>query len=277
MNNPQTIGAIQVTTLAYTYQQNLFQIFSAMKVKTNANYQKMNIIGLLTTYFVYIAVAVISLIMFGSDIHSSVLINIGDEKMNQGRTFWEGCVIQCSFCIVLICHIPFIFFSGKEGLLIMIDETHRKSMSMSLHSKLHSRQSLNTCKSIYKEKATTTEETGKAGSAPSDEKNHNAYLTMKTSIYLIASLIYYIAIVFGAIAISSISILFDFIGAFAISGMAFLFPAYLYLRAVKKFEVPVEGQTSTNIKLSYMMLVLGFLCTALGIFSTIYEIVHPED
>ncbi len=46
------------------------------------------------------------------------------------------------FVLVLIAHIPFVFFSGKEALLIMVDEIDRKTISHSLNRYVSLKKSL---------------------------------------------------------------------------------------------------------------------------------------
>jgi hypothetical protein len=40
--------------------------------------------------------------------------------------------MQGLFAVILACHIPYLFFSGKEALLIIVDEIMRKTISTSL-------------------------------------------------------------------------------------------------------------------------------------------------
>ena len=103
-----------------------------------------------------------------------------------------------------------------------------------------------------------------------------AYKTMPMCLYLFATLGYYVVIIIGAISIPSIDIVFDFVGAIAITSIAFFFPAYLYPRAVKKFNVPIKGEVATNMKLSCIFMVVGVICMSLGIFSTVYAIYSGE-
>ena len=94
--------------------------------------------GLPITASIYFCVGIICCLMFGPTLESSVLLNIGDAHPRGEPTssFWEGYICQIAFMLVLTSHIPFIFFSGKEGVLIIIDELMRKSISSALWHKL---------------------------------------------------------------------------------------------------------------------------------------------
>ena len=101
---------------------------------------KTNNYGLVLTCSIYIVVALISVAMFGADVTSVVLEDVGSAR-HDGKAFWESYVTQLAFCVLLACHIPFIFFAGKEGALIMLDEWDRKSISNALFHKLYATNS----------------------------------------------------------------------------------------------------------------------------------------
>ena len=84
----------------------------------------------------YIVLAVISIYMFGSGVHSSILEDVGGECTDGGDCPVESIVLRFLFLIVIACHIPFIFFSGKEGVLIIVDELSRRSISEALDKKI---------------------------------------------------------------------------------------------------------------------------------------------
>ena len=107
-----------------------------MAQKNDQNYMVANNWGLILTWVIYVGVAVISVAMFGADVDSVVLDNIGTAT-HDGKAFWESYVTQFAFTILLACHIPFIFFAGKEGVLIIVDEKDRRSISNALFHKLY--------------------------------------------------------------------------------------------------------------------------------------------
>lgn len=79
---------------------------------------------------IYIMTAFIGIFFFGSQISESILINIGLEGDN-----WEADVLRVFFLVILVCHVPFIFFFGKESVLIVIDEYRSKSITQALMNK----------------------------------------------------------------------------------------------------------------------------------------------
>lgn len=119
----------------------------------------MRIIGITMTLvqLVYFALSLCTIFNYGSLINSDILSNVGDEypikcvatsatgvnpayevkAVNLKSTEYpEGFVMQGLFMIILGCHIPYLFFSGKESLLIIIDEVMRQSISLTLGKKI---------------------------------------------------------------------------------------------------------------------------------------------
>jgi amino acid permease len=128
--------------VAFAFNQNLFPVFSGLKVKTNANCQKAVNYGVLSSMVIYLILSVSAVLLFGEQIqiaNANILNNINKEYavgLVNGNKHWEAYVLRVLFLIVLACHIPFIFFSGKEALLIIIDEIDRKSVSQTLERRV---------------------------------------------------------------------------------------------------------------------------------------------
>ena len=111
---------------AYSFQFNLFPVLSSLKTKTNNNGIKAVILALGISMAIYVALSVLSIYTFGSTLKPDIIDNVGE------KTTWESIYLRIAFVIVIICHIPYVFFAGKGSFLVLIDEWDRSSISQTL-------------------------------------------------------------------------------------------------------------------------------------------------
>jgi len=104
-------------------------MYNSLEVQTRESAVKAVSYAIYATSVIYIAIALLGVFFFGSRINESILINVSLHA------HWDSYVLRIIFLLVLGCHIPFIFFSGKESVLICIDEYNRKSISKALMKK----------------------------------------------------------------------------------------------------------------------------------------------
>lgn len=102
---------------------------------------------------IYLVVGLVAILRFGELLNDSILVNIGykypigsatwESKKQEWKytagddasSYWESYIMEMLFLIILACHIPYLFYSGKEALLIIIDEAMRSSISLVLSKK----------------------------------------------------------------------------------------------------------------------------------------------
>ena len=109
---------------AYTFVQNLFPIFSNLKVKTNKNCQKSVDISIGFSALTYTFLSICSVFLFGeqiTEVKANLLLNVNREYKIDS-THWESFLLRFLFLIVLAASVPFIFSTGKDGVLIIINE-----------------------------------------------------------------------------------------------------------------------------------------------------------
>ena len=99
--------------------------------------------------------------------------------------------------IVIICHVPYTFLCGKEAVCIVGDEIINKSMSTSLEKLIDERH------------------TGK--DAPVSESL--IIMNMSNKVYFSITIATYILTIVVACSVDSLQSIFDYISAFAVSGI----------------------------------------------------------
>ena len=140
------------------------------------------------------------------------MANINKMYLNDDRIsiLYLTLALRTIFTFLLIFHIPFIFFVAKEGMLILVDECSRGTIST--HMKLVEDEN-------------------------QDHQNEDfkGYLDMQDAYYYSSVSLLIIGQTWGAISFKYIFQVMPIVSSVAINCLDFLFPAIFYLRACQLY------------------------------------------
>ena len=113
----ELITGFNIIVFAYVYHHILFPTMNSLGAnKSTATTIRASFILSAFVFPIYLSFAILGICTFGSSVEASVLTNVGKEH----NTF--SYIIGVNFCLVLACHIPYMFFPTKESFLIIFDE-----------------------------------------------------------------------------------------------------------------------------------------------------------
>lgn len=124
------IQGMVIICTAFNFQANLFPINSHAIDQSVQGTNKAISVTMIFVFSLYVVTATVGIYSFGTKLDTNMLADIGYPY--SGKTYSESYVMQALFLVILSCHIPYCFFSGKESILIIIDELMRKSLSYAL-------------------------------------------------------------------------------------------------------------------------------------------------
>ena len=215
------ITSFSILLCAYNFSFIEFPLYHSLgKDRTPKKLLDATALALCFTLIIYVSTGLLVIYLFGSGVDPNCLVNIADEGGNVlsylNRVF---------FAIVIACHVPFVFFYGKEGICIVIDEIQHKSTSAQLSAK-------------------------KRAVVHEDKDEPPAYLNMNPKIYYGVTVFLYVLVITCANLVPDVAVIFDYMAALSISGMQFLLPGISYIRMCKR----------TGTKTQWVYVLAWFYC-----------------
>jgi hypothetical protein len=232
------ITAFSILLCSYNYSFIEFPLYHALgPSRTQRKLLDSVALAMLMTVAIYVTTSLLSLYLFGSSMDPNVLVNVAAEGFNWGSVF-----VRVAFAIVLACHIPYVFYYGKEALLIVVDEVMNNSTSADLRKKKRAIEEL--------------------------PEHEPAYLSMNKTLYTCLTVALYSLTILGATLVPDVAIIFDYMAALSISGMQFILPGAAYIRLY--FRTSKGKPLLLALAVSYV--ILGIVCSAVILYNNLRSV-----
>ena len=123
-------SSLSAILLSFSIQQLMFPAFAELEKRSNEQFMKASIIATATKFILCIVIGNCGALMFGKDIAPDLLVNL--SSLHDPISVF----MRLSFCFILMFHVPYIFFTSKECLLVMYDEAKERGLSSRIDIKI---------------------------------------------------------------------------------------------------------------------------------------------
>ena len=124
------VTAVSILVFAFSIQFMTFPTYVELERRSTSRYATVSIISNSMYAVAFVLVAIIGVLLFGEEISPDLISNI---SMRAGKV---SVMLRIAYCLILLLHIPYYFFTIKEYTLVIFDECVNRSMSQHLEMKL---------------------------------------------------------------------------------------------------------------------------------------------
>ena len=283
------VTAISIIVFAFATQFIVFPTYTELERKSTERFSTVSIISVVLLSTAYLATAVCGLLIFGAATTPDLLENVATKN---GQV---SLIIRLAYIVVLLFHIPYVFFAVKEYSLVMYDELQNRCLSIHLEEKLidfyksqeevkkqkrrekeaaamHLEEngfelvkSLETDKMIERDDEVTDDDSDresiKSQMTATSVKSALTYKQLSDRVFFWVTVSLHSTILLLSILISDLTVVFDFTGGICATLMMFVFPGVGYLVALRRYgtsRIRKRRDTLAYQVVSVLLIVLGF-------------------
>ena len=112
----------------------VFPAYTELENRTPSRFAYSSAISIVIYTIALISTGIVCVLLFGRDLKPDLLDNVATRKSGL------SIVLRIIYCLVLLFHLPYIFFTVKEYTLVMYDEYMERGMSKRLDEKIGNRE-----------------------------------------------------------------------------------------------------------------------------------------
>ena len=123
------LTAFSIFFFAYSYQFMIFPAYVELEDASTFRFEQASAISIIIYTVTLVSTGIVSVLLFGGELKPDLLDNVATRK--NGVSIF----LRVIYCIILLFHLPYIFFTLKEYTMVMYDEYKFKHMSEHLKNK----------------------------------------------------------------------------------------------------------------------------------------------
>ena len=120
------LTACSIFIFAYSFQFMVFPAYTELEDRSNDRFAWSSAISILIYTTALISTGLVSVFLFGKELKPDLLDNVATRKSG------VSIFLRTVYCLILMFHLPYIFFTVKEYTLVMYDEFMSRSLSQHL-------------------------------------------------------------------------------------------------------------------------------------------------
>jgi len=129
-DSSKILSSFAILMITFAIQFQVFPVYAELEMRSNRRFMKVGALATAIKVALTLVLGSCGVLLFSHDIRVDFLLNLRSQP---GAV---SLICHVSYCLMILMHVPYLFFLAKENFLVIYDEFMNQSLSTKLELKL---------------------------------------------------------------------------------------------------------------------------------------------